>query len=253
MSAKLDALFDNLMPWELDDLGDNPIFRREVTPRAWRRSRPLVRRLLGVLALGLALAPAFWVVRHPQDYYAEIATGLVWCLAIVALVMMPSHTAQVIVRERAQRTWDAVLLTRLQPAEIFVGKLLAPYLQLQATALLVLPTVVALVVADPSRDQRSPELFASLAMASGVLVVGSLAAGAVGLWASLRSRTMSEAQAISLSLLALSLVPVYVGSLQGGIDSEAGAFWAWLLTIVAEGIFATLAFTGDFQRWSLRA
>jgi hypothetical protein len=64
---------------------------------------------------------------------------------------------------------------------------------------------------------------------------------------------MSEAQAISLSLLALSLVPVYVGSLQGGIDSEAGAFWAWLLTIVAEGIFATLAFTGDFQRWSLRA
>jgi len=174
-------------------LRDNPIIWREAVPKPLRRVPPESWIALGLSA---SLIPATLVLTFMETEYDAIL-GLVtmsgWAACSVLIGMM--HTARTIVQERVQGTWDALLLTRLRPREIVLGKLLAALLPLWAVGLILLPTCTALV---PISQAPSP-LLSPLYLYAGAIVAG-FSFASIGLYCSMRCSTVGSAQLLAFLL-----------------------------------------------------
>jgi len=108
---------------------DNPVLKRELL-RQWRFRNPrkVVRWLLllgGVatlVGLNLYLRP---VSESGVTGFRNIFFELVYLQLFGVCVLSPAFYSNLFTREREQRTFEALLLTRLTSAQICVGKLLA--------------------------------------------------------------------------------------------------------------------------------
>ncbi len=134
---------------------------------------------------------------------------------VVALVAVAVESATGVTSEREARTWDGLLATPLEPAEVVRAKLLGALLRRRALLLLVLiPWLVGLAVG-------------ALHPVGLLLAVAGLAAflwfaSALGILFSLRSRNSRQALARTLGvLLVLNLGTLFAGILWLG-SIEAG-------------------------------
>lgn len=106
---------------------DNPILVRELQG-SLRQRRFVLILTLALLVLGLALSAALWgfsggeldMVRVARNTFL-VLSGL---MLLLVLLVFPSFAATAIVEERAQRSLDLLLTSRLSGAEIALGKLL---------------------------------------------------------------------------------------------------------------------------------
>jgi len=121
----------------LDDLArvllDNPVFRRET--RGWLRGRWLRRSRSGGLTAAIIAAALVWLyVRVLWSMGDAEASGFrslwLWLtrgLLLVVVVLAPLLASTGITKEREQRTWEGLTLTRLLGYEILLGKWLSAF------------------------------------------------------------------------------------------------------------------------------
>jgi len=182
-------------------LRDNPIIWREAVPKRLRRASPLARLFLGAAAVLVPfLAAAAWSVRA-REYAYVLAYVLAFTWAGAAVVLALSQNSRSIVQERIQGTWDMLVLSRLRPAEIVLGKLLAALLPLWTVGFIILPTCLLLVlVSDP------PQPLWYVICAYGIGTLGALSFGGLALYCSMRAGSVGGAQVLAFSLSWLVLV-----------------------------------------------
>ncbi len=190
---------------------DNPIFRREGVPRRLRNASPNVWSVLAVLLAALSGFGGVYLARWNWESPDLLAAVIAWLWAVIALLVIPSHTSRAIIQERLQGSWEAVVLTRLRPAEIFFGKLFAVLIPIWLVGLLFLPSCLLLAASTPFHLQDGVMLrFVAAAYAAGT--VGGLAVGAIGLLASMRCSSIWAAQ-----LWAYLPIVIMVGALAASI------------------------------------
>jgi ABC-type transport system involved in multi-copper enzyme maturation permease subunit len=109
---------------------DNPVLAKELRSRLRARRQTKGARTAAFLVAGTIVLLLYYyggraVLRSPmqaKDMYM-IFTLVIQMTLLVFVV--PALTAGAITQEREQQTWNALLLSRLTPSEIVVGKLLA--------------------------------------------------------------------------------------------------------------------------------
>ncbi|HZP84660.1 MAG TPA: ABC transporter permease subunit [Chthonomonadaceae bacterium] len=108
----------------------NPVLRKELLLR-FRLRQPTPTRIGIGLLVALGILWFYWQGMVWMLGDASPSTGKeAWTVAVVLQYMIiclvaPSLTANAITQEKEQQTWEMLLFTRLQPAEIVLGKLLA--------------------------------------------------------------------------------------------------------------------------------
>ena len=134
----------------MGDLRDNPVFERE--SRGWLRGRWLrhSRSAAWTAAVIAALfvwfyARGLWAVFHGDEAeFRPVWFWLIRFLLVLIVLLGPVLTSAAVTKEREQRTWESLTLTRLSGREIFVGKWLA---SLTPLFVLILATAPLLMVA----------------------------------------------------------------------------------------------------------
>ena len=130
---------------------DNPIIRREGLPRWLRRLGGTRLALLIVAACLLSALTGALLVKtnilsnNPNNHFIFSSAGdfsMVW--GVLAFLAMPIFAVQSIAKERARRTWEALLLSRLSARYIVLSKLAAVLLPLWLMGLVLLPCVLFL-------------------------------------------------------------------------------------------------------------
>lgn len=174
---------------------DNPVLYREGLLRAVRRARD---RVQVYTATGIVLFTTFvslWAfAMSPND---TVPTGywLVVLWAAVTVITSSLHLARMIVQARQQGTWDGLLMTRLRPVDIILGKLLGALFPFWASWVLLLPSLVLIFGGNG---------VAVLVVVAKVLqvfvgtVLLSLAFASLALYCSMRSRTIGNAYSQTL-------------------------------------------------------
>lgn len=162
-------------------------------PRGLRKAGPLKRGAVVVAATATSVFAPFYLARWHWHDSELLAMMLAWLWAIVTLMIVPSHTARAIIQERLQGTWDAVVITRLQPTELFLGKLLAPLIPVWLVGLFFLPACL-LFAASADSPYGASSALALVGVAYGAGTIGGLAFGALGLYASMRCSSIWSAQ-----------------------------------------------------------
>ena len=131
-------------------LRDNPVFGREA--RWWyrghwlRRNRSAAWTVSVIVALFVWFyARGLWAVFHGDEaQFRPVWFWLIRFLLVLIVLLGPALASAAITKEREQRTWEALALTRLTAPEIFLGKWLA---SLTPLFLLILVTAPLLMVA----------------------------------------------------------------------------------------------------------
>lgn len=215
-------------------LADNPIIWREGVPRPLRRADPVVQLLCGAAGVLVPLLLAAYWLRLGLDDSEMLGYLVAYAWAGGAVVIALSNGARSIAQERAQGTWDALVVSRLGAAGIVLGKLASLVLPLWAVGLVLLPSCVLLV--GMGREGSFSHLV--YAYVAATLGGGSLAS--LGLYCSMRCSSVSNAQLLSfLCVLALAVVSGGLMALLGmPFDTFMGVFGAALF--VVPGLLAAL-------------
>ena len=142
MNAFLDGLARVLL--------DNPVFRRET--RGWRRwlrrSRPsawtaaTVAAVLGWLYVRILWSMADVGVPSFRPLWFWLTRGLLLFVVVVAPILASAS----ITREREQRTWESLTLTRLPGHEVILGKWLSALTPALLTVLATAPLLLLVAV-----------------------------------------------------------------------------------------------------------
>lgn len=183
----------------------NPIFDREVLMRLSLRRLNTANRIVGSVVLGLVL-PAFhllflWIARESMQPKDVRTVALVLETFLVS-VLASSLTSSVFSSEREKQTWNALLLSRLSPAQIVVGKFAGG----------VVPTLLTLAALWPLNlmlGAQSQTSFAHQATELVCLIATVLLSGAIGLfwsWANRRTQVALVFTACSVLFLMLGSI-----------------------------------------------
>jgi ABC-type transport system involved in multi-copper enzyme maturation permease subunit len=170
---------------------DNPILWHSTMPGWLRRASFLKTALLCAIAALVTAGLVIPALFLPQDTAQAVISIAVWCWAMGAVIYIGIMTVRAIIQERLQGTWDIILLTRLTPAEIIWGKSLAPQIQMWAVGVLLLPACIGVLCRSSQMDFWAALIMFSIAYASALFE--GWAAGAIGIFFSLRSATLSNA------------------------------------------------------------
>ena len=185
--------------------------------------------LLVVLLFAFALDP-------DRGVLTRATSGLFWVVVLFSSVLTVQRAFGV---EAEDGILDALRLSGLDPAAIYLGKVAALSLQLVA-----LEAVLAVAVAvfydagfDGSAGASGPVLLVVVALAATLGIAG---AGAV--YGALAARLRSRDTLLPLLLLPL-LAPVLISATRGfevALGREAGPGWPWAALL---GIFAVVYLT----------
>ncbi len=228
---------------------DNPILAREVALRlSFRRQSPAQRKaaLVGVsIALPLLYATVLWGARDPRTA-SDIRPLVVGVLETALLALFaPILAASAFTLEREKQTWNALLLTRLKPAQIVWGKFVGSL----SPAAVVYACFLPLNAALAARAGLSPGRL----LAECVVLAATMAMfGAVGLFCSWACRrTQAANTATTLALVGILggpwiLLPMWFAVVPGSAKvEEFMPLWGnafLVMTRLAEGpTFATSA------------
>lgn len=111
---------------------ENPVFRKELLTRFRLHTGSGIRR--SAVMTGIILLVLHWLflrslIGRPThaapDHHREIWAWIVALQYLAICLMTPGIAANAITQEREQQTWDMLVITRLTPAEIVLGKWLA--------------------------------------------------------------------------------------------------------------------------------
>lgn len=183
---------------------DNPVLRKEIATRLSLRRQSRVNRI-AVAALCAVVVPLlYWftgrALLQPQmspreaiDTYGIFVVGIETGLLTL---MAPTLAAGAITIEREKQTWNALLLSRLRPAEIVLGKYVGSLLPVAVVLGIFLPiNVVAALRADMSLSR--------FVLSHAVLIATGLLFGAIGLFCSWACRRTQVATSVATLLVAL--------------------------------------------------
>jgi ABC-type transport system involved in multi-copper enzyme maturation permease subunit len=172
------------------DLWDNPIIRREGVPRGLRQTKRAWLLVIGLtLAAGEVWAALFLVdLLGDTAHIIGIAAASLWAGLVVLLAGL--HGARTIAQERTAGTWDQVIVSALSRRHIVVGKLLGTLIPLWLPGLALLPFLGLVSAVPPSPTEAAW----GMAMAYGFALLGGVCAASLGLWWSVRSRSVFSAQ-----------------------------------------------------------
>jgi ABC-type transport system involved in cytochrome c biogenesis permease component len=186
-------------------LRDNPILWREGVPRILRRASPRthLRLAAGLVLLSIGAAVAAHRFTRNWEDPGLLASLIAVAWAAATVILAPARTARGVVGERQQGTWEAIVLTRLRPGEIVVGKLLGALAPLWIMGLLLLPACLALMGNTRNDfDLRSAHQFVGISFAAGL--IGAPFFAAQGLFISMLTSTVTAAFAWTYLVIALA-------------------------------------------------
>lgn len=187
-------------------LSENPVLSKELNGRLNLQRQTKANRIAIYLAAGL-VAPLLYYysikalmmsgsANEARDFYSLWLIGIEMSLMIL---LAPALTAGAITIEREKQTWNALLLTRLRPAQIVSGK----YLGALAPAFLLL---AALLPINLLAAVRGAVPLTTLFLSHLMLALTTLLCGAIGLfcsWACRRTQASTSAAAGSVAALVL--------------------------------------------------
>lgn len=187
-------------------LSENPVLRKELSGRLSLKRQPKANRI----AIGLAttlVAPLLYYYSIKALVMAGSANSArdlysLWLLGIemsLMVLLAPALTAGAITIEREKQTWNALLLTRLRPAQIVFGK----YLGALAPAFLLLVALLPINLLAAVLGEVPVE---TLLISHLLLALTLLLCGAIGLfcsWACRRTQAATSAAAGAVAALVL--------------------------------------------------
>jgi heme exporter protein B len=196
--------------------------------RLERRSKIGIVQVLPFAVLVLLI---FAFALDPDRGVLERATpGLFWVAVLFSSILTLQRSFGV---EAEDGVLDALRLSGMAPAGIFVGKVAALVLQL-----LVLEAVLAVgVIVFYSTELHGIGLLAAITVAA---TVGIAASGAI--YGALSARLRSRDTLLPLLMLPL-LAPVLISATRGfevGLERQAGGGWSWAALL---GVFALVYLT----------
>ena len=205
-------------------LADNPIFEREGWPGRWHHRSAFVRGLLvsafvGAM-FGLAALSGWGLTTLGRETGGQWTGGVAlsvlvvivnlkwWAVRLLAAILPAIAIAQ----ERERLTWDSIVLTRLTPRDLLLGKCAAHLVPCVWIAVFFLPTELVLL-RDASLLQATVPELSQVAGAwlpgaplpigwlveSGLQLLTTLAYAAIGLLWSVLSRRALHAVVGSLA------------------------------------------------------
>jgi len=189
---------------------DNPVFWREGVPKPFRRASPNRWAAIFLGAAVFSLLGGDFLASQRWDSADLLALMFAWLWSAATLIIVPGQTAQAIVKERLQGTWDAVILTRLRLPEILFGKLFAILIPMWLGGLFFLPACLMLAAAAGSPAEMQYALL-SVACAYAAAVIGGLGFGALGLLFSMRCSSAASAQAWTFSIMLVVVAMLGIG------------------------------------------
>jgi ABC-type transport system involved in multi-copper enzyme maturation permease subunit len=135
----------------------NPVFQKELKSRLQMRRMPKWAAILVRVGVAAAITLTYFTVISEvfsRDSYERhidnIAYALMWWMVFFAAILPPALASGSITLEREHKTWNALLLSRLKPREIILGKFWAALLPVWALLPIVLP--LGLLTTAMSKD-----------------------------------------------------------------------------------------------------
>ncbi|HXG25148.1 MAG TPA: ABC transporter permease [Chthonomonadales bacterium] len=184
---------------------------REEATRMWRkflRSGGSSGRAVNSIAVALIAFFYLWflaaIVRSQENWVMPIQS---FELVLLTLVM-PASIYGAISGERERATWEALILTRLTPAQIIAGKLFWRVLMVVGVmTVLAVPMVLSQMVGTRGAEHTS---FGDLVRGQTMIFAWGVLLCAFGLWVSANSRRSVTSAALIYSTLfaALILLPM---------------------------------------------
>ena len=197
----------------------NPIWARELQQSIRRGHTPAALMLVtgGSALLVTAVGGSLGVFRSPASIGAIIYQTFFSLAFFVVLLLGPALAANAIVAEREGRTWEAVLLTGMSPAEIARGKFLSA---LTAIGLY----IVALAPVGAVSFLFGGVTASDVVMAFAYLFVFAALSVSFGLAVSSKMQRLGTAIVTTL-LLAVAIAFTSFGTLGFGLSFGANELW----------------------------
>lgn len=259
---------------------DNPVARRETRLRFWREWRQ-GSRTAAVIAVALALASLAYAARGIMAYGTMgDRQSLVLAYGIVLAVAAALVGARSVAGEREVRTWEQVLITRLRPLHIVVGKALGVLSKVAIAAAVLAPALWILVTPQgssyshhtpmgPAPGAPAPRAYGGIAdfylfWLFGAALLWMVQGACIGVFASLRYRSTVASGALALVLLAVALTLDFVfafSGFQGGGTGLAAVritqlmilsilvTWGWALVVIGVVVGLAAYEFSEFDRW----
>jgi ABC-type transport system involved in multi-copper enzyme maturation permease subunit len=144
---------------------NNPVLRRELLRGRLRQPKATLVAVGGVVLIVLALLYFNIITSLLGDSNPVTARdawrNVVWVQFALVCLVAPSITANAIAQEKEQQTWEMLVFTRLMPAEIIFGKLLARLAYVVGLLLLGLPIAIFCAL-HADRDGANSSAYISL-------------------------------------------------------------------------------------------
>lgn len=210
----------------------NPVY--EEATRAWRK----FFRTAGGPGKGMAYAGCLFVGLLYIWILAEIvmnpggwAEPILFIQLTVVTLAMPVSIYAAVAGERERSTWEALILTRLTPGQIVVGKIVW---RLVGLVILMAIFLVPLIVGSYGQSLFPAGNGVLLLNAELMTFAWGFVLCAFGLWVSTNTRhSVTSAALIFITLLAvLALIPALFGMFGGasfGVDDFADNYPMWIL------------------------
>jgi hypothetical protein len=231
---------------------DNPIFAKECLPRPLRRISRWQWLVIGMLAIAVFLAVAYFIPLPRSITADDRIYVLPKCWGLVTIIWVAIMSSRAILKERQQGTLDALLLSRLRPREIMSGKLAALLLPCWLIGLLILPSSLYLAISLGS--QQIVIHIIQLIVLYLLIFTASAATGTIGFQDSLISKSWG-------STLFGTLCMTYLGSIIFSFACTFCEIKHWPITIgwaIALLVYTFIAgavyfyFDVEFTVWDAR-
>ncbi len=191
---------------------------------------------LSYVAVAIIALIYLWIVAEVMLIRDDMSIPILYFQLIAVTLIMPVSLYGAISGERERTTWEALILTRLTPGQIVVGKVLW---RLAGLLLLMLLFLVPLLVGNNTISSYPSRSYAgALALAEAMTFAWGCVLCAFSLWVSANTRrSVTSAALIFVSLLAvLVLLPSLLSMLGGmgngmgnGQADYAGNYPAWII------------------------
>jgi ABC-type transport system involved in cytochrome c biogenesis permease component len=190
-----------------------PLITRELRVQSRRRATYNARILWGLAAVGVLL---FFTLSFPEQsvHGHAVLSATHFCLAVMIFVLAPVGAADAISREKREGTLGLLLLTRLTPRQVVLGKLAAHFIRLFYIAFMMLPfMMIPVLLGGVSLHDFLLSAATLLTLAAAGLGAGLIASalllnfGAALCWALLLSAAAGLLIGSSVANAALILFP----------------------------------------------